>query len=72
MNEACVGGCTVGPTPVDIDDGPAEVVACEDGFGGCSCGIRVGYRRTTLEPAIFEVLPPIEVREMVPSKLLEE
>lgn len=53
----CVFGCTDGPAPVEIEDGPAEVVVCEDGVSDR----RKGYFRA-LAPAArvnLEVLEPI-------------
>lgn len=53
----CAFGCTDGPTPVEIDDGPADVVVCEGGISGK----REGYLRapTPATRVNLEILEPI-------------
>jgi hypothetical protein len=61
---AYVSGCTEGPLPTEIEDGPVEVVVCDEGRSG----IRVGYFRAQAGAAafvIFEALEPIVDVELI-------
>lgn len=68
MELAYVSGCTAGPLPTEIEDGPFEEVVCDEGRSG----IRVGYFRAPAGVAafvIFEALEPIVDVELIDLEL---